>query len=74
MSSIAIALILAEIVIAAVVIWAFMNEEYFINLENRLYDSLVQSIRDRRGEKEARRPVCEVTFSETSQSVSTYVA
>lgn len=48
MSGLSIILIIFEIVIAFAVVWAVMNEDFFIKVENRVFERIVAAVRSRR--------------------------
>lgn len=48
MSGLSIVLVLFEIVIAVAVVWAILNEEFFIQLENKMLARIAAAFRKKR--------------------------
>ena len=48
MSALSIVLVIFEIVIACGVVWALLNEDFFIRLENRIFERIVAFFKGRR--------------------------
>lgn len=48
MSGLSIVLVLFEIVIAVAVVWAILNEDFFIQIENRMISRIVSAFRKKR--------------------------
>lgn len=48
MSGLSIVLVLFEVVLAVAVVWAILNEDFFIQIENRMFSRLVAAFRKKR--------------------------